>query len=300
MRKLNRREFVRTSAFAACATLAGTAALGIRADNAKQQAESQGLGAAGKMPVALQVCSVQAEAARDLPGTLRRIAEMGYDGVEFAGFYGHPADEVRGMLCENKLTCLGSHLSLQNLLGDEFVGTAAFFRTVGARNLVVSGGTDRVLAEDGGNLFAAYLFGELARKARAEGMRVGYHSHAPEFEHLDGSATGTAWNLFFNRTDPDVIAQLDIGNCIDSSADPYLELEKLPGRGQLVHLKAAPAGTILGEPGDVVDWQRIFRLCETVSGTEWYIIEQEGQEMDSLKASALALDNYRRIIGARS
>src|SRR5438132_11523772 len=87
--------------------------------------------------IGLQLYSVRADCARDLPGVLKAVAKMGYTGVEFAGYHGRSAEELRRMLDENKLKCYGTHLDLNALLGDKFEKTVAFCRVLGCKLLVV-------------------------------------------------------------------------------------------------------------------------------------------------------------------
>jgi hypothetical protein len=85
----------------------------------------------GKIPIALELYSVREDAQEDLPGVLEQVAEMGYQGVEFAGFYGWEAEEIRKMLDDNGLVCCGSHQPIDSLLGDELLKSAEFNATLG-------------------------------------------------------------------------------------------------------------------------------------------------------------------------
>ena len=82
------------------------------------------------IPIGFQVYSVREDAAKDLSGVLAAVAKMGYDGVEFAGYYGHSAEDIRTMLDDNGLKCCGGHIGIDLLLGDklEFATTASFKR----------------------------------------------------------------------------------------------------------------------------------------------------------------------------
>src|SRR5262249_60425416 len=74
----------------------------------------------GKYLIGLQLYSVRDDCAKDLPGVLKAVAKMGYTGVEFAGYYGRSAQELRQMLDENGLKCYGTHIGLDTLLGNNF------------------------------------------------------------------------------------------------------------------------------------------------------------------------------------
>src|SRR5947209_5011524 len=76
--------------------------------------------------IGLQLYSVRDACAKDLPGVLKAVAKMGYTGVEFAGYYGRTAQELRQMLDEDGLKCYGTHIGLDTLLGDNFAKTVEF------------------------------------------------------------------------------------------------------------------------------------------------------------------------------
>jgi sugar phosphate isomerase/epimerase len=118
----------------------------------------------------------------------------------------------------------------------------------------------------------AKRFDEIAAKAKDLGMRVGYHAHAGDFRELDGT---TSWEIFFDNTGPDVIMQLDTGNCMAGGGDPVAMLRKYPGRSASTHLKehGGPEAAVIGQ--GVVPWAEVFEACETTGGTEWYVVEHE-------------------------
>ncbi len=92
-----------------------------------------------KIPVGVQLYSVRDDCARDLPGTLAHISKMGYAGVEFAGYYGYSAVELRRMLDDLGLKTSGSHIGIEQLLGDTLPQTAEFHLSLGNQYLIVPG-----------------------------------------------------------------------------------------------------------------------------------------------------------------
>ncbi|MDO5554213.1 MAG: TIM barrel protein [Planctomycetia bacterium] len=257
---MNRRSFLKTGLAAASFAGFGLSRFAY-ADNSK------------KIPLALQVYSVREEAAKDLAGTLKKIAAIGYTGVEFAGYYGHSAADVRKMLDDAGLVAVSTHLGVAPLLGDAFYQTVDFEKTLGNKTLMVAGGIGPACCFDAGNQMTAHLFNEISIKAEKVGMRIGFHAHGGDFTDINGT---TAWDLFFSRTRPEVIAQMDVGNTLAAGADPYAAIEKFPGRGKLIHVKSNPGHAAVAASDDEVDWKRVIDLCTNVAGTEWYIIEQEG------------------------
>ena len=227
-----------------------------------------------RIPIALQLYSVREECERDLPGTLKAVARMGYDGVEFAGYYGRAAQELRTMLDDLGLSVAGTHIGLDTLVGDPLAKTIEFNHVVGNRYLIVPWLPDEVRDSHAAWLKTAQQFNEIAARLAEEGMMTGYHNHNVEFTPMEGELP---WDTFISNTRQDVIMQLDTGNALDGGADPIPFLERYPGRAVTVHLKEySPANdkAIIGE-GEV-RWAEVFRLCETTGGTRWYIVEQEG------------------------
>jgi sugar phosphate isomerase/epimerase len=247
-----------------------------------------------RIPVGLQLYSVRADGKKDLPGVLRAVAAMGYDGVEFAGYYDRTAEELRKLLDDNKLKCCGTHTALDTLADEAFEKTVAFNKTIGNCYLIVPSlpktrtGSVAALRETG------KLFTELAAKAKPHGMRVGYHAHAGDFKKIEGQVP---WDIIFDQAGPGVVMQMDIGNCIQGGGDAIATLKKYPGRSATVHLKehGGKPGAVIGE-GEI-QWKQVFEICEKTGGTEWYIIEQESYAATPLDSVKACLSNFRKLHG---
>lgn len=246
-----------------------------------------------RIPIALQLYSVREDCARDLPGTLEAVARMGYEGVEFAGYYGRSAKELRQMLDGLGLKVAGTHIGLDTLLGDNLKATVEFNRVLGNRFLIVPG-----LAEQYRNSRAAWqrtaaLFNEIAAKVKDEGMWVGYHNHYIEFTPMDGELP---WDTFFGNTNAEVVMQFDVGNALHGGGEAAVFLKRYPGRALTIHVKEFSKTNdkaIIGE-GDV-NWAEIFNLCETIGNTQWYIVEQESYAYPPLECVDRCLQNLRRM-----
>ena len=246
-----------------------------------------------QIPIALQLYSVRDDAAKDLPGTLKAVADMGYAGVEFAGFHGHLAAEVKTLLDDLNLRVAGAHIGLDTLLGDQMEETIAFHKTIGNTFLIVPGLSSNRTSSRAAWLETAHLINEVAAKLRPLGMQTGYHNHTIEFAPLDGELP---WDTFFGNTDKDVIMQFDTGNAMHGGADAPPFLERYPGRATTVHLKEyskTNPNALIGE-GDI-PWETIFRLCETTGGTQWYIVEQESYPVSPLECAAYCLQKLKQM-----
>ena len=212
------------------------------------------------------------QCAKDLPGTLTAISKIGYKGVEFAGYHGRSAKELRKMLDDLGLVACGTHTPYDSVLPDKLAQTVEFNRTIGNNFLIVPWMEGKTKQQW---LDKAKQFNELADKVKADGMWVGYHAHAHDFEKFDGES---AWDLFFGTTKSEVIMQLDTSNCRDGGADPVAVLKKYPRRAKTIHIKANGGGpeAVYGE--DKVDWKSVFAFCETEGGTKWYVVEHESSK----------------------
>jgi sugar phosphate isomerase/epimerase len=240
-----------------------------------------------KIPIAVQLYSVRTLCAADLPGTIVGVAKLGYQGVEFAGYYGRTAAELRKMLDDNGLRCCGTHLHIDALLGDSVEKTIEFNKAIGNPTLIVPGlpknYTDSVAAWKQ----TAQVFNQISEKAEAQGMRVGYHNHTAEFQSLQGESP---FDIFFGNTRKEVVMQLDIGHAAGGGADPVSLLKRYPGRAKSVHVKEYSATSHNALIGDgEVKWQDVLTACETAGGTEWYIIEEETGAYPGLEGIAQSL-----------
>ncbi len=252
----------------------------------------------GEIPIGLQLYSIRHDCEADLPGCLAKVAAMGYDGVEFAGYYGWSAEDIRKMLDDCGLRCCGGHLGLPTLTGDALAETMAFQRTLGNRYLICPGLPRERTESRAAWLETARLFNEIAAAVRGEGFVTGYHNHHTEFTPMEGDLP---WDLLFGNTDADVVMQLDMGNGLFGGADLVALLEGYPGRAVTVHLKPFKQGLdghdgfrpLIGE--DDVPWDDVFRVCESTGGTEWYIVEYESDKYPPLEAVERCLAALREM-----
>lgn len=226
-----------------------------------------------RIPLAVQLYSLREDCALDLPGTLKSVADMGYEAVEFAGYYGYSAQDLKVMLDDLGLKCAGTHTSLVSVQGEELKRTAEFNAILGNPYLVVPGVNHENYA---GREGAARLGEELSQASVAAGefgARVGYHNHSWEFKTLpDG---GVPMDIIFEKADASVILQGDTGNAQEGAGDCTPLLEKYKNRAVTVHLKPFAADFskyFVGE--DETNWSGVFTALSG-GATVYYIVEQE-------------------------
>ncbi|MCD6304375.1 MAG: sugar phosphate isomerase/epimerase [Planctomycetes bacterium] len=250
-----------------------------------------------RVPIGLQLYSVRRDCGKDgggnLPNVLRQVAAMGYDGVEFAGWHGWSARDIRKMLDENDLACCGAHVPLDTLLGDELERSIELHAAVGNKYLIVPSLPEGYRESIDAWRRTAGIFNEIAERLAPAGMAVGYHSHAVDFQQVQGRV---GWEVFFDAARPDVIMQLDIGNAMAGGGDCVALLRKYPGRARTVHVKehGGSPDALVGE-GDV-DWPEILAVLGETAQPEWLIIEHERDSARAMDDAERCLRNLRAII----
>ena len=247
-----------------------------------------------RIPIALQLYSIREACQNDLPGTLKAVADMGYEGVDFAGYYGYDAPTIRTMLDDLGLGVAGCHTGLDTLLDDQLAKTVEFNRILGNKYLVVPGLAEKYRDSAAAWLATAGIFNAIAEKLAPHSMITGYHNHFIEFVPYDNGQTG--WDILFSNTGPGVVMQIDLGNALHGGADPIEVLRRFPKRAITVHLKeyAHDKDKVLIGDGDV-DWQTAFDVVESQGVTDWYSVEQENYPYPPLESAKRSLDALKAM-----
>ena len=168
---VTRREFLGSVGAAGVALGLSTAPLALAAS-------------AKKIPVGLQLYSVRDQCKNDLPGTVAAVTKIGYRGVEFAGYHGRSAKELRQLLDDNGLVACGTHTPYESVLADKLKETVEFNRTIGNKFLIVPWMNETESRQVW--LDRAKLFNDIAGQVKADGMSVGYHAHSHDFKQIEG------------------------------------------------------------------------------------------------------------------
>jgi len=245
------------------------------------------------LPIGVQLYSVRDECKKDFAKTVEQVAKIGYEAVEFAGYYNYKAKDLRKLLDNNGLKCCGAHIGIDTLLGDNLKESIEFHKIIGNKFLIVPGLHGKYKESAKAWMDTARIFNGIAEKLKPHDMFTGYHNHTVEFKPMEGKAP---WDIFFSNTNKDVVMQLDIGNCINGGADPVAFLKKYPGRAKTIHAKPfSKKGfkDVIGK--DEAPWAEIVKLCRTVAGTEWMIVEQEQYEKSSLESIKEDLIGLRKF-----
>ncbi len=262
MQNFSRRDFLK----------AGAAGVALTALSPSANASAI-IGKSAKPKVGVQLYSVRELCQQDLVGTLKAIKEIGYTGVEFAGYYSKSAKEMRQILDDIGLVACGTHTGLTTIGPDQIASTIEYNQELGNKYLMVPG----INGPDAQKwIELAQQFSVAAATAKKSGMYVGYHNHQHEFKDKFGGKC--KWEIFFDNAAPDVCQQLDVGHVVSAGADPVYWLKKYPNRTRTLHAKEIyPGPGILGQVPEGktgVDWNAVFAAAEA-DVTEWYIVETE-------------------------
>lgn len=229
-----------------------------------------------RMNIGLQLYTLRDETAKDFRGTLRKVAELGYEGVEFAGYGDIPAEEMKTLLQELGLKAIGSHVGL-HLLREDAQKEIDYLKTIGAKYMMcLYVAPEERGVEDWKRLFP-YLQ-EVGELAREQGLIFGYHNHDFEFEAKVEDEF--VFDAMYSATTPDAVqVEMDVCWVQFAGQDPLEYISKYAGRLPLLHLKdfskEADGSMKTLELGQgSVNLPGVIQAASD-AGTEWLIVEQD-------------------------
>lgn len=193
------------------------------------------------MEYGLQLFSVRDSAEKDFEGTVKKVAQLGYASVEFAGFFGRTPEQILNMLKENNLKIAGTHSAFDDLVND-FDATAAYHKAIGNKNYIIPGYD--LTSQDKIDYFVKTVK-PINEKLSDMGINLMFHNHHREFlPNEDGSV---AYEQLLYRTD--ISFEVDTYWAFVGMKNPIELLKRLGDRVKMIHLKdgmAEPAGYPLG------------------------------------------------------
>jgi sugar phosphate isomerase/epimerase len=248
-----------------------------------------------KISVGLELYSVRNELAKDLNGTVTRVANMGYQVVEFYSPYFswtlQQAKDMRKLMDGLGITCRSTHNGPNAFTGYGIAKAIELNRALGAEYIVMAS-AGNVQGLDGWRRVAETLTAA-AGKFRVEGLKGGYHNHQAEFTPVDGNRP---IEIIAANTPKDFMLQLDVGTCVEMGSDPVAWIKANPGRIRALHLKDWAPGegykVLFGE--GKAPWKEIFAAAESVGGVEYYLIEQEGSRFTPFETAEKCLASYKK------
>jgi len=251
---------------------------------------------ATQIPVGLELYSVRSALKQDPAGTVRAVAAMGYQCVEFYAPYfdwtESQTKDMRKLLDDLGIRCYSTHND-SSYLGAEKILRARDLNLILGCKYVVMASSHEKSGLDGWKTVADSL-NVAAEKLEPSGLQAGYHNHQAEFTPEGGVRP---IEILAKNTKASVILQLDVGTCIEAGSDPVAWIRANPGRIRSLHLKEwSPEqgkgySVLFGE--GVAKWKAIFEAAEAVGGVEYYLIEQEGSRFPEMETAKKCLEAFR-------
>ena len=279
---INRRAFL--------ASAAATAAMGITIPvKAKEWVE---MASRAKIPIGAQLWTLRKEIAKDLAGTIEKVAEIGYQGVELLWLDKPPAAaRLRKIIKGNNLKITSAHVPLTELQ-DNFRAIADYHRELGNSTLVIPylPGHKNMTEDDWKDTVREIA--KVAQQCKESGFRLLYHNHDFEFRARVGKMD--AHDYIFASVKSELLqAQLDTYFIWEVGKNPAEYIRRYAGRLPSVHLKEKPKpgakfkNTELGR--GVIDWDAVFVAAKD-AGVEWYLVEQNCEELPALESIKISYE----------
>lgn len=245
--------------------------------------------------IGLQLYSIKELTEKDFFGSLEKVAKIGYQGVEFAGFFDTPASELKKVLDDLGIVPCGSHTGI-NALEEELNRVIDYNLEIGNQYVICPG-----LPEHMRNSYDAYMrladkFNDIGRKCKEQGIQFAYHNHDFEFEKYNGEY---GLDILLSNTDPDLVhMELDTFWVEYAGLKSVDFMRKYPKQhSSLIHIKDMKSldEKISTEVGNgIMDFVEILNLAKEL-GTKWYIVEQEEFEISQLESIEKSLNYLKGI-----
>jgi sugar phosphate isomerase/epimerase len=257
-----------------------------------------------KYPIGLELYSVRGELTKNLPNTLRTVAKMGYEVVEFySPYFGWTfpyAKDVRAQLDDLGLRCFSTHNGFESLLPGETMAHAIELNQIlGARHIIMASAPRTTKTVDDWKRLCGHL-ATAVEELKPHGLSAGFHNHHVEWLPLEGGPR--IMDILAANTPPEFILQFDVGTCLEAGADPIAWIRANPGRIKSVHLKDWAPGDKAEEKGyrvlfgeGVAPWKEIIAAVESVGGVEFYLMEQEGSRFSELETAERCLASWKKL-----
>ena len=271
-----------------------------------------------KFNIGIQLYGVRNALAHDFEGTLRSLKEMGYDYVEFAGYYGKTSEELKEILAKYDLGCVSVHQSL-DFYNDMQAGID-YLKGFGVKYSIIPWFQD--LADTDKWPESVALMKKIGKALKENGMKLGYHNHEFEFRKKGGKCLH---DYIFDDVGGDLIfPELDTCWVHYAGIDPVAKIREFKGRMPVIHLQdfdckqlaGGPAYTLFdseGNPTNVPsqeenefrtlplgkgrqDIKKILKACEEC-GVETLIVEQDDPSdgMSELECAGISRDCLRKF-----
>lgn len=244
------------------------------------------------IPVAVQLYTLRDALKEDFMGTLEKVAEIGYQGVEFAGFGGFDALELKAKLETLNLKPAGAHISLDELKSN--LQEIIKYNLQLGNKYIVCPWASFTKREDYIDL--AKTLDNIGKELKEAGLHLCYHNHAHELDLYDGEY---ALDILFNQVDSEYLkAEIDTYWVTYAGLDAIEYMKKYSGRTPLIHIKdmAATKEREFTEIGNgTIDIKSISEQTKN-NGAQWLIVEQDICKRNPIESVKISFDNLKKIM----
>ena len=249
------------------------------------------------IPVGLELYSVRDDLKKDLPGTVRKVARMGYQCVEFFSPYYQwtpsEAKQMRREMDHRGIRCYSTHNESKSFT-PEGIGKAMELNHILGTRYIMLASPGHISDLDGWKRVAEML-NKANQTMMAHGFHAGYHNDDREWQPLEGKKP---IEIIASETEKSVVLQLDTGNCLNCGGDPVAYIRGNPGRIHSMHVKdwspEKKFDVLIGQ--GIAPWKEIFAAAESVGGIQYYLIEQEADSQYSeMETARLSLRAFRKV-----
>ena len=244
----------------------------------------------------LQLWSVKESAAKDLISTVSKVADMGYEAVQFAGFHNVSAKELKKVLDEKGLLVSGSHTGMDQLSEEKIDETLAYNNEIGNDLVIVPFLHEEFRGSADAWKRTAERFNRIGEYCKKQGFTFGYHNHAFEFEQFDGI---TGFELLFDNSDAELVkVELDCYWVSYAGLDPVAVINKYKERCMTLHIKDMT--TIDGKKQSTEVGNGTLDITALLStgssyNVPWFIVEQEQFERDPMESVAISIKYLKSL-----
>jgi sugar phosphate isomerase/epimerase len=248
-----------------------------------------------RLPVALQLYSLRDQMKDDFRGVIRAVAEIGYDGVQFAGYGGLDAGEMRRLLADTGLQPVGTHTGLDVLEGalDQEID---YNLAIGNRWVICPAIPEARRRDLAGWRDVAASLNRIGERCVARGLLFGYHNHAFEFPPVPDGDGKRGLDVILGETDPALVFwEPDVFWIAKGGADPAQMIRDYAGRVPITHLKDMTGDDrqTFAEVGEgTLDWPGILQASEA-AGVEWHCVEQDRCDRPPLESVRLSVEHLK-------
>lgn len=237
------------------------------------------------MKLGIQMYTLREECGKDFLGALEYVSKLGYDGVEFAGYYGLTAEELREHLDRLGLVCSSTHTCAEDIF-EKTDETIAYNKTLGCKYVILPWyeyKDDTTV----GKLAERFL--DVRQKFADNGLVLGYHNHEMEFQKQDGTYR---LDLLAEKTAGKIVLELDTYWSTQAGVDTVAYMKQHQANMPLIHLKDGDGKALAPIGEGTIGIQKILDTARD-AGMEWIVVENDEPKMGGFEDAKRSIENIR-------